>query len=241
MKRCGILIALAMIAGIPASGNADEFSYSYLEVMADLSRTKNTAASPLEDDADGRFFGVTGSLEVLGAFYVRGTWSRETKDFSNEVAHTPLDLDSDQRMTALGAGYHYELGERTSVYAEVLYLVDFQVEHSVPLLVPSQFGPPTVTTTDSTIEGDGFSATLGMRRLIGAKLELEGQLARIHSSADVIRTGNSISDSETMLKVGARLYADSGFSIGVFSSYSRHTDDNFNNIRKIGVSLRYDF
>lgn len=241
MKHCATLIVLASLAGLSTGAKAADFSYSYLEVTADLSKTRNTAPAPLTDDADGRLFGLAGSWEIFDAFYVKGAWSRETKEFGNEVARTPVDLDSRQTVSTLGAGYHVETGERTGFYAEALMIVDFEVEHSVPLVTPSAFGPPTVTTTQSVIEGNGFGGALGMRHWATENVELEGQLSRIHTSADVRRTGGEISDSETMLRIAAHVHAGGGVSVGGYLSYSKHTDDNFDNIRKLGVSLRYHF
>ena len=57
----------------------------------------------------------------------------------------------------------------------------------------------------------------------------------------VLRTGETISDAETMFRIGAHLHSADAASVGVFLSYSKHTDDNFDNIRKLGVSLRYHF
>ena len=241
MKHCATLIVLGSLAGFSTGANAADFSYSYLEVTADLSKTRNTAPAPLADDADGRLFGLAGSWEVFDAFYVKGAWSRETKEFGNEVARTPVDLDSRQTVSTLGAGYHVESGEGTSFYAEALILVDFEVEHSIPLVTPSAFGPPTVTTTQSVIEGNGLGGALGIRYWVSENVELEGQLSRIHTSADVRRTGGEISDSETMLRIAAYVHAGGGVSVGGYLSYSKHTDDNFDNIRKLGVSLRYHF
>ena len=241
MKHCARLIVLASLAGFSTGANAADFSYSYLEVTADLSKTRNTAPAPLEDDADGRLFGLAGSWEVFDAFYVKGAWSRETKEFGNEVVRTRVDLDSRQTVSTLGAGYHVESSERTSFYAEALILVDFEVEHSIPLVTPSAFGPPTATTTQSVIEGNGLGGALGIRHWVSENVELEGQLSRIHTSADVRRTGGEISDSETMLRIAAHVHAGGGVSVGGHLSYSKHTDDNFDNIRKLGVSLRYHF
>ena len=241
MKRSGRPVALAILLSLPASSSAAKFSYSYLELTADASKTENTAAAPLEDDAHGQLFGIVGSWEVFDSFYVKGAWSRETKDFRNEVAHTPVDLDSQQTVFALGAGYHFDAGERTSIYAETLAIVDFEVEHRIPIVVPSQSGPPSVSTADSTIDGNGLSAAVGVRRWIGERLELEGQLSRTHTRADVVRTGGKISDSETMFRIGAHVHAGDRLSVGALFSYSKHTDDNFDNIRKLGVSLRYHF
>ena len=241
MKRSGRPVALAILLSLSASSSAAEFSYSYLELTADVSKTENTAAAPSEDDAHGQLFGIVGSWEVFDSFYVKGAWSRETKDFRNEVAHTPVDLDSQQTVFALGAGYHFDAGERTSIYAEALAIVDFEVEHRIPIVVPSHSGPPSVSKADSTIYGNGFSAAVGVRHWIGERLELEGRLSRTHTRADVLRTGETISDAETMFRIGAHLHPADALSVGPFLSYSKHTDDNFDNIRKLGVSLRYHF
>ena len=241
VRRFAVPAALTIVVSLPASSAAAEFSYSYLELMADVSRTENTAAAPLEDDADGQLLGIVGSWEVFDSFYVKGAWSRETKDFRNEVALTPVDLDSKQTVIALGAGYFFDAGERISIYAEALAIVDFEVEHRIPIVVPSRSGPPSVSTRDSTIEGNGLSAAVGVRHWLGETLELEGQLSRTHTRADVVRTGGKISDSETMFRIGAHVHPGDRVSVGAFLSFSRHTDDNFDNIRKLGVSLRYHF
>ena len=241
VKRFATLLVLAGFLAQPVSTLAAEFSYGYLELMADVSKTENTAAAPLEKDADGRLFGIAASWEVSDSFYLKGAWSRETKEFSNVVARTPVDLESKQTVIALGAGYHFDSSERTSLYAEALAIVDFEVEHRIPIVVPSRSGPPTVSTADSTIDGNGLIAAVGVRHFFGERLELEGQLSRTHTRADVVRTGGQISDSETMFRVGAHVYPDDGWSVGAFVSYSKHTDDNFDNIRKLGVSVRYHF
>ena len=241
LTRYGQFVALAVFAALPASGGAAEFSYSYLEAVADRSRTKNTADAPLGGDADGRLFGLGGSWEVSDSLYVKGAWSRETKDFRNEVAFTPVDLDSEQTVIALGGGYHWDAGEKTGIYTEVLAIVDFEVEHRIPIVVPSRSGPPSVSTVESSIEGNGFIAAIGVRHWIAEGLELEGQLSRTHTRADVVRTGGEISDSETMLRVGAHVHPDDRWSVGVAFSFSKHTDDNFDDIRKLGVALRHHF
>lgn len=206
-----------------------------------MSKTENTATAPLKKDANGRLLGVAGSWEVFDSFCVKGAWSRETKEFRNEVALTPVDLDSQQTVLALGAGHHFDAGERTSVYAEALAIVDFEVDHRIPIVVPSPSGPPSVSTADSTIDGSGFSVAVGVRHSIGERLELEGQLSRTHTRADVVRTGGRISDSETMLRTGVHVHPGDRVSVGALLSFSKHTDDNFDNIRKLGVSLRFHF
>ena len=241
VKRIGIPGALAILVSFSSSTLAADFSYSYLELISDMSKTENTAVAPLEEDAHGHLFGIAGSWEVSDSLYLKGAWSREVKDFRNEVARTPVDLDSRQTVFALGAGYHFDAGERTSLYAEALAIVDFEVEHRIPLVVPSRSGPPSVSTADSTIDGNGFVAALGVRHWMSERLQLEGQLSRTHTRADVVRTGDKISDSETMIRIGAHVHPHDRISVGAFLSFSKHTDDNFDNIRKLGVSLRYHF
>lgn len=175
------------------------------------------------------------------SFYVKGAWSRETKELGNEMARTPVDLHSEQTLIALGAGYHFDASERTSIYAEALAIVDLKVEHRIPIVVPSRSGPPTVSTQDSTIDGYGLSAAVGVRHLLGERLELEAELSRTHTRADVLRTAAQISDSETMLRFGVHVHLGRAVSVGAFVSYSKHTDPNFDNIRKLGVSLRFHF
>ena len=98
-----------------------------------------------------------------------------------------------------------------------------------------------MTTAQSVIEGYGLGAALSIRRWIGENVELNGYLSRVHTSGDVPRTGAEISDSETTLRFGGRVHAAGRLSVGGFVSYGKHTDLNFDNIRKLGVSLRYDF
>lgn len=96
MIRYAELVAPALFARLPISSGAAEVSYSYLELTADVSNTENTATAPLEEDADGRLLGIAACWEVSDSFYLKGAWSRETKEFANVVSHTPVDLDSEQ-------------------------------------------------------------------------------------------------------------------------------------------------
>ena len=72
-------------------------------------------------------------------------------------------------------------------------------------------------------------------------MELEDQLSRIHTSGNVGDTGGEISDSETLLRIGGHVHEGGGLSVGGYLSCSKHTDDNFDDIRELGVSLRYHF
>ena len=62
MTRYGKSVALA---ALPASSGAAEFSYSYVEAVADLSKTETTAEAPLAGDADGRLLGIGGSWKLI--------------------------------------------------------------------------------------------------------------------------------------------------------------------------------
>ena len=44
-----------------------------------------------------------------------------------------------------------------------------------------------------------------------------------------------------MFRIGAHVHLAERVSVGPFLSFSKHTDDNFDNIRKLGVSLRFHF
>ena len=67
---------------------------------------------------------------------------------------------------------------------------------------------------------------------------IEGQLGRasIPRAGGCARTGREISDSETMLRIGGHVPS---VSVGLSRrrrdlSYSKHTDDNFDSVRKLG-------
>ena len=111
MIRYAELVAPALFAGLPVSSGAAKFSYSYLALTADVSKTENTATAPLDEDADGRLLGITASWDVSDSFYLKGAWSRETKEFANVVSRTPVDLDSEQTVIALGVGYRLDPGQ----------------------------------------------------------------------------------------------------------------------------------
>ena len=145
---------------------------------------------------------------------MKGARSRETKKLGNEVAGTPVNLNSRQTMTTLGAGCHFRAGEWTGICAEALAVVDFKVKHLVPVVVPSEFGQPSVSTVNSTIEGNGFGAALGVRHWISESVELEARLSQVRTRGDVLRTGEEISDAETSLGAGGYVHDGEGNSVG---------------------------
>ena len=73
------------------------------------------------------------------------------------------------------------------------------------------------------------------------KVEIKGRISRTHAVAKTRCIGGDISDSETMIKIDRHVHAGDGLSVGVSCSFGRHTNGNFDNIRKRGVALRYHF
>ena len=80
MNCCARLTAPATLVRLSRGVIASEFSYGHLEITAEPPKTSGTAKmAPLEEDANGHFFGIAGSRKVPGLFHVTGTWSRENK------------------------------------------------------------------------------------------------------------------------------------------------------------------
>ena len=119
--------------------------------------------------------------------------------------------------------------------------MDFEVEHLVPVVASSRSGPPSVSASDSTIEGNGFAAALGVRHRVGGSVELEAHLSRTQIRGGVLRTGEEFTVSAAMLRAGGRVDVGGGVSVDSFFSQAKHTGVNFDNIRKLGVSLRHHF
>ena len=146
---------------------------------------------------NGHLSGIAGSWVTFSSFYAKGAWSKETKEFGNEVAGTSINLNSKQTTIALGAGYHFRAGEQPNISAEALAIVDFTVDDHVPVVVPSEFGPPSVSTVNSKLEGNGFSTALGARRWISESVEFEAWLSQVRTRGDVLFSDEQIWDSET--------------------------------------------
>ena len=65
----GWLIGTLLCVG--SGVRAADFDYTWVEVSADGSRTKNTSAGAI-GDADGASFGFRGSLSISDAWYLTG-------------------------------------------------------------------------------------------------------------------------------------------------------------------------
>ena len=229
MKWYGVVTGLVLWSGLSGGLQAADFSYRYFEISGDVSATDNTSMGAA-GDADGSFAALRASYEFAGVWHLRAGYSRESKSFANDVADTRLTLHTDQRFLEFGAGYHHEVSERTDVYAEALVL-DTRVDHDLPVITPSMRGPPTVSKRVGVLEGQGFGVGLGTRYWIAEGYELEGRVGIV----------DILSEKEVTVAVGGRMHSSRNFALGAHVSFSKSSDANFDNIRKLGLSLRYQF
>ena len=224
-SRIAEATAIALTAVIVAASSHAEFTYSYVEVGGDVSRTENTADNPT-DDADGRLFGINASWQWTDSLYTRVSYSTEDKTFSNLVVTTDLQLDTTQTYLTVGLGHVWQVGDSTDLYLEGMW-ADTEVEHDVPAIQPQMFGPPAVGTRVSVIADDGFGGAVGLRHGLG-NAELEGRLT-------VIDIAN---EREDRLEFQAGWQFAENLTGYLTASYSKSTDRNFDNIVKGGVKLR---
>ena len=76
----------------------------------------------------------------------------------------------------------------------------------------------------------------GMRHWINEKYELEGRF-----SAARIDISPGDTQTEVSIAAGGRFHVTRNVAIGPFASFTRNTDPNFDNIRKVELSVRYQF
>jgi len=237
--------AVLIFASASGAGAAD-LSYSYLEVTGDISRTDNTSLGAIEN-ADGRFLGVKASYEVAESWHVKGGYSQEHKSFGNEVLgrdfqRTDIELKTDQIFFEIGGGHHWTISERTDLYVEALAMRT-RVDHDIPKMIEPETGaggppggaggpPPRFEGTRVSVLKDwGYGINAGARHRISESVEMEGRVGVV----------DIVNERETIVAAGGRYHMEGALALGMFVSYSRSTDRNFDNIRKLGVSLRYQF
>ena len=242
----GLSLILALFHPARADG---QLSYSYVELVGDFSRTDNTARGAVSN-ASGRFYSVTGSFGFAESFYVRVAASKEDKNFTNDVFGfgVQTDLDTAQRFAEAGAGFHIGINPVTDVYAELIGM-DSKVEHDLPcinsdsdchkLLSPEagrilgelrgsgrDARPPEVSTIVGVLAGRGLGGKLGIRSKLSDGFELESSL----------RVNQIIDETDYTLGLGGRYSM-----LGVTALFTKSTDRNFDNIKKLGLSLRHEF
>ncbi len=253
--------AAALIFAAASSAGAADLSYSFLEVTGDISRTENTSRGATEN-ADGTFLGVKASYEIAESWHVKAGYSREHKRFGNEVLGrdfrvTDIDLETDQVFFEIGGGHHWTISERTDLYIEALAMRT-RVDHDIPKMIeaeaggppagvggppPGTGGPPTggegavalpprfEGTRVSVLKDWGYGVNAGARHMVSESVELEGRVGLV----------DIVNERETIVAAGGQYHMDAALALGVFVSFSKSTDRNFDNIRKLGVSLRYQF
>ena len=137
MKKGIIAAAVAAAALSPLAASAEDVSYSYVEVKYVDIEVEAGAANASEAG-----FGLAGSYAI------------------NDMFHIGLDYSSVDGLdqTTLGFGYHTEIGDAASFYADLNWEnVD-----------AGAFG-----------DDDGYSVMLGVRGMVADSFELEGYLGQI--------------------------------------------------------------
>ncbi len=257
-KGFAAVTATLVILALPAWA---DFSYNYVELQGDLSRTDNTARGAI-GDADGSLFGVEAAFEVTDSLYLKGGISVEDKSFRNEIAGVmsnpngpplsfdfgEIDLDTRQFFLSLGAGYRLAVSDSTDVFGELMVKYT-EVDHDLPCvegLEPGKClrvselggffrnlrGPPPRGATVAKIPGlltdTGYGLRFGLRHGFVERFEIEASLGFV----------DIVNEQETSASVGLRHLIQDNAAIGVSFTLAQSTDANFDNIRKIGISLR---
>ena len=234
----GWLAGALLCLGVGSGVRAADFDHTWIEVWVDGSKTSNTSVGAA-DDADGASFGLRGSLAISDSWYLTGGYLKERKSFSNDVVGTKIDLDTDQTFLDLGAGYHWKLADRTGLYAEAA-VVDSKVHHDLPVVGPPSPGRgppvPVVSKRVGTLDGRGPALAFGVRHWASEELELE---ARIGAVRFTHRNSRTVREMQRGASVSGRHHFSDTLAAGAFLSFTRSNDSNFDDIWKIGLSLRF--
>lgn len=149
-------------------------------------------------DVDGDGYGIGGAFEINENWFVAASYS--TADF---------DFGVDLTEVSLGAGYHVPLTDNSDFFGTLSYV---SAEVSA-----DGFG---------SIDEDGYAAAIGVRGMVGERLELNGSLGYVdlgdggdgtsfgagllYSFTDAFAVGFSLDIDEdiTAYGIGVRLYFD---------------------------------
>ena len=228
-RHVSIFVPLFLMLVSPPVGATGRPVYSYIEVNGDISKKANDAQGAT-DDAHGRLIGVAASWQFHDLWYAAGRYPVERKTFRNEALGTELTLGTRQTVSSAAAGRIWRAGGNTDIYFEAM-AVHTRVDHDVPDVRVVGGVPRTIGTRVAVIEDTGPGAAAGLRSMLSEAVELEGRL----ESVDVA------GQTETKLVLSARRTLSDAVAAGLHVSYSTSTDRNFDDIAKIGASLRYDF
>lgn len=144
-----MLRILATVAALTvgAAALAETPSYNYIEGVYQR--------VDLDDDfgpnIDGDGFGIGGSFELADNWHIFGGYSTVGFDFG-------IDLNE----LAIGAGYHADISDAASFYANLAY-VSAEVD-------VSGFG---------SVDDNGYGMMVGLRGFVAERLELDGNLSYV--------------------------------------------------------------
>lgn len=176
------ILATVVALTISAAALAETPSYNYIEGVYQR--------VDLDDDfgpnIDGDGFGVGGSYEIAENWHIFGGYST-----------FGLDFDIDLKELAIGAGYHADISDAASLYANLAYI---NAEIDVV-----GFG---------SVDDNGYGVMVGVRGMVSERLELDGNLSYV-----------DLGDGSDGTALGASaLYALSdSFSLGLTAGFDEDT------------------
>jgi hypothetical protein len=134
---------------LDAPALAGDFSYNFVEVGYQKVDLDEDPLPGVSVDGDG--FGIGGAVEVGESWFITVAYSKVEFDFN-------IDLDQ----LGLGVGYHVDMSQNADFFATLSYV---RAEASV-----SGF---------DSVDEDGFGATIGIRGMVGEKVELTGSIGYV--------------------------------------------------------------
>lgn len=179
---------------LAAPALAGDLSYNFVEVGYQKVDLDEDPLPGVSVDGDG--YGIGGAFEVGESWFITAGYSKVEFDFN-------IDLDQ----LGLGVGYHVDVSPNADFFATLSYV---RAEASV-----SGF---------ESVDEDGFGATIGIRGMVGEKVELSGSIgyvdlgdggdgtsfgvAALYNVTDAIALGLNIEtdDDVTGYGIGARFY-----------------------------------
>jgi hypothetical protein len=155
----------ALVAAIPFAVPAQDLSYSYVEGGYD--RTTLDEDHGDETDVDGGY--IRGSVAIGDSFHLFGRYAKlsgQETSASNSGGHIyDTDLDAGE----IGLGYHYALGERVDLTAEVA-LLDLGIE-TIRTTRPFFGDRDPYSVTERDVSTNASRVAVGVRGSIAEAVE----------------------------------------------------------------------
>ena len=119
--------------------------------------------------------------------------------------------------------------------------MDSKVRHDLTVVSvrPSPRGgppAPVVSKRVGTLDGRGPALAFGVRHWAGEALELEARTGVVRLTHGNSRT---VREVQRGISVSGRHHFSDALAAGAFLSFTRSNDSNFNDIWKVGLSLRF--